>query len=115
MGKQTDRRREMERLLARREREGLSLRALARETGIPFGTLSWWSHRLRAESTPGFCEVQVVEDVSGARSSRERDGASQARSGAVRLELPGGVLAELEGEFAEQVTDVLVEGLRRWC
>lgn len=34
-------------LLVRREREGLSLRQLSEESGIPFGTLSWWSWRLR--------------------------------------------------------------------
>lgn len=34
-------------LLMRREREGLSLRQLSEESGIPFGTLSWWGWRLR--------------------------------------------------------------------
>ena len=34
-------------LLARRERDGLSLRELSDESGIPIGTLSWWSWRLR--------------------------------------------------------------------
>ncbi|HEX6812794.1 MAG TPA: hypothetical protein VF384_14305 [Planctomycetota bacterium] len=44
------RREQMAALLARREVEGLSLRALSEESGIPFGTLSWWSWRLRQES-----------------------------------------------------------------
>lgn len=42
------RRKEMSALLARRERDGRSLRRLSNETGIPIGTLSWWSWRLRA-------------------------------------------------------------------
>jgi len=41
----------MRRLLRRRESEGLSYAQLARETGIPVGTLAWWSHRLRIEGT----------------------------------------------------------------
>jgi hypothetical protein len=53
-------------LLARREREGVSLRRLAADTGIPIGTLSWWSWRLRKSSGEmdedgnGFVEVTSV-------------------------------------------------------
>jgi hypothetical protein len=36
-------------LLARRDREGMSLRQLAAETGIALGTLSWWTWRLRQD------------------------------------------------------------------
>jgi hypothetical protein len=39
-------------LLARRERDGLSLQRLSRETGIPVGTLSWWNWRLRQTPEP---------------------------------------------------------------
>lgn len=64
------RRNEMAALLARRERDGLSLRALSEETGIPFGTLSWWSWRLRQEpverSRPEqFVELTVAPAVHG--------------------------------------------------
>ena len=115
MVKRTDRRREMERLLSRREREGLSLRALADETGIPVGTLSWWSHRLREESRPAFREVRVTDDAGDGVSAMDRETTSRSQSGAVRVQLPGGVLAEFEGEFAEQVLEILFERLRRWC
>lgn len=50
-------------LLARRERDGLSLRQLAEQSGIPFGTLSWWSWRLRqpdASNSNGGGFVEVV-------------------------------------------------------
>ena len=39
----------MERLLSERDSKGLSLRALSDRSGIPVGTLSWWSHKLRDE------------------------------------------------------------------
>lgn len=49
-------------LLARRERDGLSLRRLSEDSGIPFGTLSWWSWRLRqlAATERGDRFVEVV-------------------------------------------------------
>ncbi|MEZ6038832.1 MAG: hypothetical protein R3F29_15235 [Planctomycetota bacterium] len=64
------RRKEMAALLARRERDGLSLRALSVETGIPFGTLSWWSWRLRQDpahrpDVGQFVEVAVAPAVHG--------------------------------------------------
>ena len=56
------RRKEMAALLARRERDGLSLRALSEEVGIPIGTLAWWSWRLRhgdyrEQKRGGFLEI----------------------------------------------------------
>lgn len=60
------RRERMAALLARREREGVSLQALSDETGIPVGTLSWWNWRLRhdagppAQSAGGFVELCEV-------------------------------------------------------
>lgn len=64
------RRKEMTALLARREREGLSLRELSEETGIPFGTLSWWCWRLRQDAAgrqaaDAFVEVEVRPAVRG--------------------------------------------------
>ena len=56
-------------LLARRETEGLSLRAIAEDAGIPFGTLSWWSWRLRQDPTPALdAEGGFVELVATAQS-----------------------------------------------
>lgn len=64
------RREEMAALLARRESEGLSLRQLSEESGIPFGTLSWWNWRLRHDDTQhtgGFVElVAAVPRTDGA-------------------------------------------------
>lgn len=76
-------------LLARRETDGLSLRALSEETGIPFGTLSWWSWRLRHGTdarTPA--EGGFVEVVATGRSVRE---AVVVRVGSdVEIEVPPG-------------------------
>lgn len=62
MSKRTQRRREIERWLSRREAEGLTLRELSVRSGIPVGTLAWWSHRLRNEQAePEFVDLGVVE------------------------------------------------------
>jgi hypothetical protein len=58
-------------LLARRERDGLSLRQLSKESGIPSGTLAWWSWRLRQQpddgqgAAGGFVEVVTSSRVDG--------------------------------------------------
>lgn len=99
----------MKDLLALREREGLSLRELASETGIPVGTLSWWSHRLRQEAKRGFAEVRVTPaNVSPAM------GGPAPADGMLRLRLPGGVVAEFEGELADRVSGALLESMARW-
>ncbi len=50
-------------LLRRRDREGLTYRELSESSGIPAGTLAYWSSRLRRDTTPaGFDELRVVED-----------------------------------------------------
>lgn len=65
MARETARRRQMRRLLALREREGLSLRTIAERSGIRPGTLSWWSYELRksarveSEAETSFAEVIV--------------------------------------------------------
>jgi transposase-like protein len=68
-----DRRAEMERLLALREREGLTYAEAARRGGVSPGSLAWWSWRLRQgvrvrrrTKAAGFVEVAVVEDGSSA-------------------------------------------------
>lgn len=64
------RRHEIERLLRRRERQGLTYRELSEESGIPIPTLCWWSKKLKREVVDAAvaadrCEwvpVEVVED-----------------------------------------------------
>ncbi|MCB9870633.1 MAG: helix-turn-helix transcriptional regulator [Planctomycetes bacterium] len=62
MSKRTQRRREIEHWLSRREAQGLTLRDLSARSGIPVGTLAWWSHRLRKEQAESeFVDLGVVE------------------------------------------------------
>lgn len=59
-------REEIERLLARKERDRLSYAALAEETGISRHTLASWASRLRREASqadePSFVEVVVQHE-----------------------------------------------------
>jgi len=55
-----------ERLVAEREREGLTWGALSERSGVPISTLHEWGRRLREESTPAFLSlgsVAVAEPV----------------------------------------------------
>jgi len=56
-----ERRREIGRWLALREREGLTFRALAERSGIPSGTLAWWAWRMSREPRPAACAQRFVE------------------------------------------------------
>jgi len=106
MSKRTKRRDEIEQLFALRDREGLSLQGLSDHSGIPVGTLSWWSHRLRTEAKPAFTEVRVTPASSEVQAP--------VRSGTLRLRLPCGAVAEFEGDLADRVSTALLEELRRW-
>jgi len=105
------RRAEIERWFQVREREGLTLRGLAARSGIPFGTLCSWSHRLRQEQAPsGFVELGSVE---GAQQSADSTG-NAPLSAELRVEHPSGLVLEFRGEVAHSVVDRLVEGIARW-
>ena len=71
-----ERRREIERWLAQREREGLTFRELARRSGICAGTLGHWAWRLRRESRgrgerkSRFVELVLDEAADSRASSR---------------------------------------------
>ena len=76
------RREEMRRLLVRRERQGLTFQELSEQSGIPAGTLAFWSWKLRqgtgripakARDRGGFVELVATrtQDSSDATSSLE--------------------------------------------
>ena len=71
-----DRRREVQRWLALREREGLTFRELARRSGICSGTLGHWAWRLRREETNGRGQrrgfVQLVPDAEAEAAPSSR-------------------------------------------
>jgi transcriptional regulator with XRE-family HTH domain len=109
MPRHTERRREIQRLFALRESEGLTLRALADRSGIPVGTLSWWSHQLRREApSHGFAKVSVTapEEVTATVST--------PHPAEVVLRHPDGIAVELRGDVADRVVDGLLGRLERW-
>ncbi len=66
---QRHRRRDIKRLLRKRERQGLTYRELSEDSGVPIPTLSWWSRKLEREGGDSAqvrpCElvpVEIVED-----------------------------------------------------
>ena len=68
MGRHRDRR-EIEGLLARRERGGLTWSELSAESGVPRSTLQLWSRRFGTEvgrgKRSGFVRVEVVDRSGG--------------------------------------------------
>jgi transcriptional regulator with XRE-family HTH domain len=64
-----DRREQMRRWLALRERRGLTFAELSRRTGVPVPTLSSWSGKLRREAgaRPAFVELVPRAEPAGGR------------------------------------------------
>ena len=91
-------------LLARRERDGLSLRRLAEESQIPIGTLAWWSWRLRQSERqsddPG--PAGFVEIIAGASSSRTM----------IAVVLDNDTRIEVEAGFDPELLRSVVRALR---
>lgn len=86
-------------LLRRRQREGLTYRELAEESGLPASRIGWWCRRLEREQAAagesGFVEVTVT----AGEESRAR----------YALELVNGRRIEVSGDFE---ADVLVRLVR---
>ena len=82
-------------LLSRREQDGLSLRRLAEESGIPVGTLAWWSWRLRQDDGRSDDEVKggFVEVV--AAGVQETSSVAIVIGSGVRVEVTAGFDADL--------------------
>ena len=103
----------MERHLARRKAEGLTLVELAKRTGVPAGTLSYWSHKLRLEAVdddgPAF--VEVVETQRRSSSSRC---AAVTPDSSVRIEHPSGTVIEITGRGAEAAVEWLLREVTTW-
>jgi len=60
-------------LLEEREREGLTMRALAERSGVPLSTLSRWASKLRRERAGprSLVPVELVEDAADGRVTIE--------------------------------------------
>jgi hypothetical protein len=78
MEKLTRRGREMQRLMARWERSGLTMAEFARRRGMSPHTFAWWRHRLRAASAERAAEAGGVgaakfTEVAVARMGRSAE------------------------------------------
>lgn len=107
-----DRREEVRRLLLRRSAEGLTYRELSRLSGIPAGTLAWWSSRLR-------CQAASAEDAFVELTASADPALDVARSepGAAPLEvvLAGGRRLIVRPGFDEAELTRLVRALEAPC
>ena len=85
------RRTEIEQLLALRRTQGLTFKAISERSGIPVGTLSYWSNRPRrkAKPQPDPEPTAFVELVSRPPVSPDAS---------MRVKHPSGLIIELTGE-----------------
>lgn len=107
-GARAARRELVEGLLAEREREGLTLSALARRSGIPVGTLAGWSWRLRKAKRVAASGVRSAGFVELVARSAARPSQPGAR---YELALRGGRRLLVEGTIDEAELSRLIRML----
>ena len=99
----------MRRWLALREEQGLTLGALSKRTGVPAGTLGYWSWKLRREgrgrqgrrrAAKGF--VELIPEVE-----------AEAAGGQVEIVLGRGRRVVVRGEVDESALRRVVRALDR--
>ncbi|MCP4119558.1 MAG: hypothetical protein GY944_11850 [bacterium] len=97
--KQRYRRPDIQRLLERRSRHGLTFREISEESGIPIPTLSYWAAKVRREAeddepaSTRFVSVNVIDDE---------------RPGRIAIELGSAIRVTVERGFDdEHLTRVL--------
>jgi len=101
---------EVDAILDRRDREGLTYEELAELTGIAKTTLSWWSWRRRRESgqrrrgrsVAGFAEVVTVAE-------------QPSQGTAMELTTPSGLALRIPADFDEVALERLLALLARRC
>jgi hypothetical protein len=86
----------IERLLTERATKGTSLAALSARSGIPTGTLSYWSWRLRRELRTHASATSSFVELVAAPSHGERPA---DRDGMLEVELHGGCLIRVGAGF----------------
>lgn len=114
MGKH-ERREEIRGWLALRSSEGLTFVELSRRSGIPSGTLAWWSSRLRREESAD--APTEVRSGSGAfvELSPAAGPASDVERGSLELVLEGGRRLIIRPGFDEGELSRLLRALEAAC
>lgn len=102
-----DRRQQVRRWLARRERLGLTYAELSRETGLAASTLAHWAWRLRGE------EGRAAEDGQSGSAFVELVTTEPAASRAVEVVLRGERRLRIAEDFDEERLVRLVRALER--
>ena len=116
-------RREIEKLLTRRRREGLTYPELSVESGIPASTLQWWNWRLRREARAGgdrsTSKVASTPSSNPARRQQFVEVTSPAaqRSGDAAYEIwwPDGRLLAIPQGFSPGELRSLLDVLEQRC
>jgi len=101
-----ERREQMQRWLARRDRLGLTLRELSAETGVPVGTLGHWAWKLRRAgaarrpaSSARFVELVATDGV--------------AAEGRIEIVLPGDRRVSVIGAVDEEALARVMRAMQR--
>ena len=81
MARQVHERRRIEKLLAGRERQGLSFRELSEQSGVPAPTLAWWSAKVRRERGRASQRFVEVVPAAGVEASGDERAEIVLRSG----------------------------------
>ncbi|MCP3920553.1 MAG: hypothetical protein GY711_33930 [bacterium] len=102
--KQRHRRADIQRLLERRSRHGLTFREISEESGIPIPTLSYWAAKVRREEEDDepatqFVAVNVVDD--------------ERLCGRIVIELSSAVRVTVEGGFDDEHLERVLSVLAR--
>ena len=113
----SERRREITRALALRRRRGWTFVRLGEETGIPSGTLAWWSRRLRLEaleSESGSSPAGFVEVSPRLRRELQDEERESALVGGESLETAHVELVLRNGRTLRMAGWVDPQWLRQW-
>jgi hypothetical protein len=105
-----NRRDKMEHLLGRRERLGLTFKALARESGVPAGTLAFWAWKLRHEA---LARQQASPSPAGFVELVARPKEPCVAEGRVEIVLVGGRRVVVPVDIDESQLARLVSALER--
>lgn len=108
-----DRREQMRRWLALREKRGLTFGELSRRTGVPAGTLGHWAWKLRREAPDNEAPSRDGGFVELVAQECERDAAPAAGEARIEIVLERGRRVALIGTVDESALELVLRVLAR--